>query len=93
MQMRTIKAVGINLVRSKEEKMSTNNLASERKRLNMTQKEAAAKLGVSVRTLGKYEQDPLIMPGDFILRAARYFGCSANYLLGMTTERSNVQVA
>lgn len=48
MLMRTIKAVGINLVRSKEEKMSTNNLASERKRLNMTQKEAAAKLGVSV---------------------------------------------
>ena len=68
--------------------MSTNNLASERKRMNLTQKEAAAKLDVSVRTLGKYEADPLIMPGDFIVRASQFFGCSASYLLGMTPERS-----
>lgn len=68
--------------------MSTNNLASERKRMNLTQKEAAEKLDVSVRTLGKYEADPLIMPGDFIVRASHLFGCSASYLLGMTSERS-----
>lgn len=68
--------------------MSTNNLAAERKRMSLTQKEAAAKLNVSVRTLGKYEADPLIMPGDFIVRASRFFGCSASYLLGMTSERS-----
>ena len=68
--------------------MSTNNLASERKRINLTQKEAAAKLDVSVRTLGKYEADPLVMPGDFIVRASKFFGCSASYLLGMTPERS-----
>ncbi len=67
--------------------MSINNLASERKRMNLTQKEAAKTLGVSVKTLGKYEADPLVMPGDFIVRASRLFGCSASYLLGMTVER------
>lgn len=67
--------------------MNVNNLAAERKRMNLTQKEAAKRLDVSVRTLGKYEADPLIMPGDFIVRASRFFGCSANYLLGMTSER------
>ncbi len=68
--------------------MSINNLASERKRLGMTQREAAEKLEVSLRTLGKYEADPLIMPGDFIVRAARLFDCSASYLLGLTSERT-----
>ena len=70
--------------------MSTNNLAAERKRMNLTQKEAAEKLDVSVRTLGKYEADPLIMPGDFIVRASRFFKCSASYLLGMSSERSAI---
>lgn len=68
--------------------MSINNLASERKRLNLTQAEAADKLGVSTKTLAKYEGDPMAMPGDFIVAAARFYGCSANYLLGMASERT-----
>ena len=69
--------------------MSTySNLASERKRLQMTQEQAAPKLNVSVKTLAKYEADPLAMPGDFIVRAARFYECSANYLLGMSAERT-----
>ena len=72
----------------KEEKMSTsNNLASERKRLGMTQANAAKELRVSTKTLAKYEGNPLLMPGDFIVRAARFYGCSANYLLGISGER------
>lgn len=72
----------------KEERMSINNLAAERKRIGLTQADAAEKLGVSQKTLVKYEANPLAMPGNFIVRASKLFGCSANYLLGMTTERS-----
>lgn len=74
--------------------MSTsNNLASERKRLGMTQANAAKELSVSTKTLAKYEANPLAMPGDFIVRAARYYGCSASYLLGMSGERLSAVVA
>lgn len=65
----------------------SNNLAAERKRLGLTQAEAAEKLDVSTKTLGKYESNPLLMPGDFIVKAARFFGCSASYLLDLTPER------
>lgn len=68
--------------------MSTsNNLASERKRLGLTQADAAKELSVSTKTLAKYEADPLKMPGDFIVRAARRYGCSAGYLLGLSAVR------
>lgn len=71
--------------------MSTsNNLASERKRLGQTQAVAAKNLGVSPKTLAKYEANPLAMPGDFIVRAARHYGCSAGYLLGLSSERCQV---
>lgn len=64
------------------------NLESERRRLGLTQVQAADKLDVSVKTLGKYENDPLKMPGDFIVRAARFYSCTASYLLEMTQERT-----
>lgn len=70
--------------------MDNNNLAAERKRLGLTQAEAAKKLGVSPKTLVKYEANPLAMPGDFIVKAVRLFGCSASYLLGLTAERRMV---
>ena len=69
--------------------MSANNLAAERKRAGLTQTAAAESLEVSPKTLAKYEANPLAMPGDFIVRASRFFGCTASYLLGMTQERSS----
>lgn len=67
-----------------------NNLASERTRRGLTQEQAAKKLNVSPKTLGKYEGDPLVMPGDFIVRASRFYGCGAGYLLGISDERCAV---
>ena len=64
-----------------------NNLASERKRLGKTQTKAAEDLRISTKTLAKYESDPLTMPGEFIVRACKYYGCTASYLLGMSDER------
>lgn len=64
-----------------------NNLAAERKRRGLTQEQAARQLSVAVKTLGKYENDPLCMPGDFIVRAVKFYGCAADYLLGVCDER------
>lgn len=64
------------------------NLASERTRLGLKQAEAASKLAVSSKTLAKYENDPRSMPGDFIYRACRFYGCNASYLLDMCDERA-----
>ncbi|MDY4522480.1 MAG: helix-turn-helix transcriptional regulator [Atopobium sp.] len=70
------------------------NLASERTRLGLKQSEAASKLAVSPKTLAKYENEPTSMPGDFIIRACRFYLCNASYLLDMCEERSlNAAVA
>lgn len=69
------------------------NLASERTRLGITQAEAAASLDVSPKTLAKYEGDPESMPGDFIVRACRFYGCGADYLLDLSDERRSREVA
>lgn len=69
------------------------NLASERTRRSLTQAEAAKKLLVSPKTLAKYEGDPESMPGDFIVRACRFYGCGAGYLLDLSNERRTPEVA
>jgi transcriptional regulator with XRE-family HTH domain len=73
--------------------MRHRNLASERVRVGMNQTECAEKLGVSVRQIVKYEADSDSMPGDFVKRAAEYFGCSSDYLLDLTDERKGTAVA
>ncbi len=64
------------------------NLASERARLGLKQADAASKLAVSTKTLAKYENEPSSMPGDFIIRACRFYSCNAGYLLDMNDERA-----
>ena len=57
------------------------NLALERKRRDLTQQQAARELGIGAKTLGKYESNPLTMPGDFIVKAAKFYNCPVGYLL------------
>ena len=71
--------------------MKHKNLASERIRIGMNQTECAEKLGVTLKMLGKYEADYDSMPGDFVKKAAEFFGCSTDYLLDMTDERTVTQ--
>lgn len=73
--------------------MKHRNLASERIRMGMNQKECAEELGVSLKLLVKYENESGSMPADFVKRAATFFGCSSDYLLDMTDERKGVAIA
>lgn len=68
--------------------MAAKNMASERVRLGVTQKEMAERLGVSSSAFFKYETDVMTAPVDVLCKAADMFGCSVDYLLDRTTERT-----
>lgn len=61
-----------------------------RKERGITQKEAAASLGVSQALLSHYEKGIRECGLDFVVRAARFYGVSTDYLLGLSPDRSGV---
>lgn len=62
------------------------NLAHLRKLKKVNQREAAAELGVSQALLSHYEKG-LREPGmEFLVNAANYYGVSADWLLGRTSD-------
>ena len=67
--------------------MKHYNLASERTRLGMNQKELGDKLGYGVKTISKWESDISTMPSAVLRKAASLFGCSIDYLLDETDDR------
>jgi predicted transcriptional regulator len=71
---------------------TVNNLASERIRLGLSQTQAANELDIGLSCMSKYENNPMAMPGDFIVRAARFYQCSADYLLGISNERCGARL-
>ncbi len=59
-----------------------------RKERGITQKEAAASLGVSQALLSHYEKG-IREPGlDFVVKSADFYGVSTDYMLGRTPERN-----
>lgn len=64
----------------------SERLASERKRNGVSQKQAAADLGISQALLSHYENG-IREPGlDFLVRAADYYGVTCDHLLGHSTQ-------
>ena len=53
-----------------------------RKEKGISQKEAASQLGVSQALLSHYEKGIRECGLDFLIRAADFYGVSADYLLG-----------
>lgn len=66
----------------------TNTIASERKRLGLSQ----TSLGVMVKrdrsTIARWEADPCCASAKDLNRLADIFECSVDYLLGRTEERT-----
>lgn len=65
----------------------SNNIVSERKRLSLRQSDLAGKLGVSKSTVERWEQGRGRPNGDQLIALHSIFGCSIDYLLGITDER------
>lgn len=64
-----------------------------RKEKHLSQKEAAAALGVSQALLSHYEKGIRECGLDFLVRAADYYGVSTDYLLGRSADPDGMTLA
>lgn len=62
-------------------------ITAERNRVGMTQRELAALVGITPKTMGKYERDPLSAPGRVLFRIADQFGVTPDYLVARSDSR------
>ncbi len=62
-----------------------------RKEKGLSQKEAAAQLGISQALLSHYEKGIRECGQSFLIRIADFYGVSCDYILGRTTKRSDIQ--
>lgn len=65
-----------------------NNIASERVRKGMTQEELGETIGVVERTIRSWEKDERSIPSSKACEMAELFGCTIDYLFGLTDERT-----
>lgn len=63
-----------------------------RKEKGITQKQAAAELGVSQALLSHYEKGIRECGLDFVVRVADFYGVSCDYLLGRSADRTGLTV-
>lgn len=66
----------------------TNTIASERKRLGLSQTSLGAMVKRDRSTISRWEADPCCASAKDLKRLADIFECSVDYLLGRTEERT-----
>lgn len=66
--------------------MTKNNIASERKRLGMSQEDLAKAIGTSRDSVKKWEAGAP-MKLSFLLGMADLFECSLDYIMGRSDDR------
>lgn len=64
------------------------NLKKLRKAANLTQSEFGSQLGLSKAVVSKYENDMGYPSFDILIRIARYFGVTTDYLLGIDASKT-----
>lgn len=64
-----------------------------RKEKNLSQKTAAAELGISQALLSHYEKGIRECGLDFVVKAAKYYGVSCDYLLGLSPNRDGLTIS
>ena len=64
--------------------MKFNNIEAERARQGLTVEELAGQIGISRRTYYTWQSNNNI-PASKLIAMAKLFGCSIDYLLGITT--------
>lgn len=63
------------------------NIASERVKAGLEQKDLAEKLGTSVKTVSRWENGEVPPYGQKLVAMRELFGCSIDYLLGVSEDR------
>lgn len=64
------------------------NIEAERARAGKTKQKLAIDLEINSKTLQNWQNGKYPIPADKLLRMRDIFGCSVDYLLGCTRERS-----
>lgn len=67
--------------------VNMNNIASERIRLGMKQAELGAALSVDLTTISNWETGKTIPSGSKLILMHKLFGCTTDYILGLTDQR------
>ena len=70
-------------------KQFSQTMSQLRKERGISQRKAAADLKISQALLSHYENDAREPGLDFVCRACRYYGVSADYLLGLSADSSH----
>ena len=63
-------------------------IRAERAMLCLTQTELGKKLGVDQRTIRRWEMGETDIPSSTILKLAKMFGCSTDWLFGLSERRN-----
>ena len=66
------------------------NLSKLRREKGLSQRQAAAELGVSQALLSHYENDSREPRLDFVVKICDYYAVTTDYMLGRTRERGDV---
>lgn len=66
-------------------------LTDLRKEKNLTQEEVAEYVGATRQSISHYENGSAEPPIKCIAEYAKFFGVSADYLLGLSTSRTNIE--
>lgn len=69
------------------------NMKAERARLNLSAKDVAKQVGVNTNSLLRWEAGDVEPTAENLLKLARLYGCSIEYLLEQTSERTAKVVA
>ena len=70
-----------------------NTIASERIRMGLSQEQLAEKVGKSRAVIARWEKNPSAIDGTYLCMLADMFGCSVDYLMGRTPERTFTAIA
>ena len=65
------------------------NIEAERGRLQLSKEDISKELGITSKTYLSYIRGNTPIPSDVLVRMARRFGCTTDYLLGLQAD--NVQ--
>ena len=66
-----------------------NNLRSIREEYNLNQKAIAKYLNVDLSTYSRYENEYRDIPIDILIKLAKYYETSTDYLLGLTNIKTH----
>lgn len=64
------------------------NIEAERGRIGLSKEAISKKLNITSKTYNGYVSQKNPIPSDILLAAADMFGCSVDYLLGLTENRT-----